>query len=587
VFRRMLGPALIILVATSVAVSSSALGSSSARKDADQLSKINHIVVIYEENHSFDNLYGGWEGVNGIGGPGYAAHSTQRDIGGTAYTCIPQLDVNLTVPPLTKVCSGTMRAGNPIGPTPFDSHFTNGPFKIDDFIAATDKTCPPPSVFAPNGVLKNSAGALEGGCTRDIVHRFYQEQFQFDGGAQDHYALGSDAGDLTMGYYDTQSLPIYQYLHQDGHPHYAIEDNFFQGAFGGSFLNHQYLISATAPAYTGAVPANLRSILDSNGFPNAGYPLYTPTCATQPCTVSDQAVTATCPVPRGMLCGDYAVNTIQPNSWPYSSPGSAKLPLLTTNNIGDELTKANVSWAWYSGGWSNAVGDVGGPGWTNGTNGSSCTDPNHSTSNSTYPRCPDFLFQYHHQPFNYFREYAVDSSFKPFDAAGRAHLQDEQAFIDAASASKGNNCQIPAVSFVKPLGEENEHPGYTSEARGSNHLVDDLIKPIEDGGCAKDTMIIVTYDEFGGQWDHVAPPGQGNTNGPHDQFGPGTRIPTLVISPRLKGNFVVDSAEHDTASILATIEDRFGVAPINGNDGRDAKVNDLATVYDAHQVDDD
>ena len=75
-------------------------------------------------------------------------------------------------------------------------------------------------------------------------------------------------------------------------------------------------------------------------------------------------------------------------------------------------------------------------------------------------------------------------------------------------------------------------------------------------------MVIVTYDEFGGQWDHVSPPGQGNDNGPHDIWGPGTRIPALVIAPHLKGTFVVDSTEHDTTSILATIEHRFGLAPL-------------------------
>src|SRR5262249_21517592 len=123
----------------------------------------NPIGALDEETRSFDILYGGWKGVNGIGGPGYASHATQKDVGGAAYTCIPQLDVNLNVPPLSKVCSGTMRAGSPPALTPFDSHFTNGPFKIDDFIAPTDKTCPPPRVFAANGVLKDSPGATEGG----------------------------------------------------------------------------------------------------------------------------------------------------------------------------------------------------------------------------------------------------------------------------------------------------------------------------------------------------------------------------------------------------------------------------------------
>ena len=80
-FRRLLAPVLFLLVAATVAVSSSATGATSARKDADQLSKINHIVVIYEENHSFDNLYGGWEGVNGRSDAD-AAHTLQVGQGG-------------------------------------------------------------------------------------------------------------------------------------------------------------------------------------------------------------------------------------------------------------------------------------------------------------------------------------------------------------------------------------------------------------------------------------------------------------------------------------------------------------------------
>src|SRR5215467_10258651 len=61
---------------------------------SDQLQKIDHIVVIYEENHSFDNLYGGWEGVNGLQNAD-AAHTTQVDQNGAAYSCLQQNDVNL------------------------------------------------------------------------------------------------------------------------------------------------------------------------------------------------------------------------------------------------------------------------------------------------------------------------------------------------------------------------------------------------------------------------------------------------------------------------------------------------------------
>ena len=167
-------------------------------------------------------------------------------------------------------------------------------------------------------------------------------------------------------------------------------------------------------------------------------------------------------------------------------------------------------------------------------------------------------------------------SLKWFGAA----LQDEVAF-DSLAQSSNKECNLKPVSFVKPIGEENEHPGYGSEHAGSTHLVD-LLSMIQDSACAKNTMVIVTYDEFGGQWDHVSPPGQGNDNGPHDKFGPGTRIPALIFAPGLDGSFGVDSTEHDTTSILATIEHRFGLAPLST---RDAQVSDLSSVWSANVVD--
>ena len=88
-------------------------------------------------------------------------------------------------------------------------------------------------------------------------------------------------------------------------------------------------------------------------------------------------------------------------------------------------------------------------------------------------------------------------------------------------------------------------------------------------------MVVVTYDEFGGQWDHVKPPTQKKIS---DAFGPGTRIPAIVIAPNLPGAHAVDSKSHDTTSILATIEHRFGLPALSSRDGA---VNDLATAYSA------
>ena len=519
------------------------------------LDQVNHIVVIYEENHSFDNLYGGWEGVNGLGGAPAANTLQLKQDNVTPYACLLQNDVNLTAPPQPADCVGET----------YSSHFANAPFDIGAYIPSDARTCPQPGVFAPNG-LTPSPSNLPGGCTRDMVHRFYQEQYQLNNGAQNRYVTGSDAAGLAMGNYNTRSLPIYAYLHSDGAPKYAIADDFFQGAFGGSFLNHQWLIAAASPVWPGAPVAN-HSIIDSNGMPT-GYPLYTPTGP-----VLDRQLTQVCPsaVPN-RACGDYAVNTIQPAYQPFR--GSPQLPPQTGTTIGDELSAAGVSWAWYSGGWSNADGDVNAPGWTNGTTFGVCSDPDSSLNgkDSTTGKwyCPNKVFQFHHQPFNYYANYAPGTP-------GRAHLQDEQSFIGLANASR-SECKLNSVSFIKPVGLENEHPGYTSENRGSDHLVD-LLSMINKSACKRDTMVVVTYDEFGGQWDHVAPPGQGGTAGPHDLWGPGTRIPALVIDQRLRGQFVVDHTQYDTTSILATIEARYGLAPLSS---RDAAVNNLSAVFDAH-----
>ena len=228
------------------------------------------------------------------------------------------------------------------------------------------------------------------------------------------------------------------------------------------------------------------------------------------------------------ITGDFAVNTIFPAVAPTIA-AAPKLPLLTDATIGDRLTGAGVSWNWYSGGWNDAVAGH--------------ADP---------------LFQYHHQPFNYYANYAA--------APGRNHLKDELDFVAAAQAGT-----LPAVSFVKPIGADNEHPGYTDLIRGENHL-EALINAVRNGPNWSDTAIVITYDEHGGFWDHVAPP----TDAQHsDIWGPGSRVPTIVISPLAKRHFV-DHTLYDTTSILATIEHRWDLMPLST---RDANANDLRRAF--------
>jgi phospholipase C len=127
------------------------------------------------------------------------------------------------------------------------------------------------------------------------------------------------------------------------------------------------------------------------------------------------------------------------------------------------------------------------------------------------------------------------------------------------------------------------------------HLVN-LIKAIVNGPNGNDTLIIVTYDEFGGSWDHVPPPphqrrdrdddqrrgdrdddqGRGDRKPVHDVWGPGTRVPGLLIAKKFRQSGV-DHADHDTTSILKLIEERFHLQPLGP---RDAKVISLKTALE-------
>jgi acid phosphatase len=95
---------------------------------------------------------------------------------------------------------------------------------------------------------------------------------------------------------------------------------------------------------------------------------------------------------------------------------------------------------------------------------------------------------------------------------------------------------------------------------GDAHI-DDLLNKIEKSPIWNSSVIIITYDEHGGYWDHVPPPKV-------DRWGPGLRVPTMIISPFAKKGFV-DHTVYDTTSILKLIERRFYLAALGTRD-RDA-----------------
>ena len=131
--------------------------------------------------------------------------------------------------------------------------------------------------------------------------------------------------------------------------------------------------------------------------------------------------------------------------------------------------------------------------------------------------------------------------------------------------------RLPAVAFVKPIGADNEHPGYADIARGQQHAAD-LVRRLQASAAWKRTVIIMTHDENGGFWDHVAPPVV-------DRWGPGARVPSIVVSP-LSRRGVVDHTMYDTTSILRFIEWRHDLTPLGT---RDAAAANLLNTLDVKE----
>lgn len=464
------------------------------------LSAIQTVVVIYAENRGFDHLFGRFPGANGLSAA-TATQMTQLDRNGTPLTELPPIAGNGLTDPSdpTQVPTEETR-GHP-----------NAPYALDD-TAGYD--------VGLNYKL------------HDLVHRFYQNQMQINHGQNNMFAAWSDAGGEVMGHFDTSdSMALWAIAQQ-----YTLADNFFQAAFGGSFLNHQYLICACAPydfktandpaTYAGNIAAvandGVSLQLDPNSPASAidGVPVF---------------------VRDGIVTPDfYGVNTMQPPYQPsanapanggdpaYADPAKANtLSPQTATTIGDLLTQKGVSWAWYAGAWQAAL-------------------------DHTAPA--NVSFQYHHQPFNYYANYA------PGTPARAEHLRDA-GLGGAALIQAIDSGTLPAVTFYKPQGNQNEHAGYADVADGDQHIAD-VISHLERSPQWSHMVVLVTFDENGGWWDHVAPP-QG------DRWGPGTRIPAIIVSPFAKRHYV-DHAQYDTASALRLITDVFGLPELPGLQARDA-----------------
>jgi phospholipase C len=168
----------------------------------------------------------------------------------------------------------------------------------------------------------------------------------------------------------------------------------------------------------------------------------------------------------------------------------------------------------------------------------------------------DFVFTYH-----LFLQGQIPSLDK--DTSG--HIAGIEQFLDDARKGK-----LPAFTYLEPRwiapqGTTSYHPG-GDLVPGEQHLLE-IFEALQDGPDWESTLLVITFDEHGGIYDHVAPPYAENPypNDSVDGFNfdlMGVRVPTILVSPLIPEKTVFRSSTavaYESTSILATLLDWFGV----------------------------
>jgi len=511
---------------------------------------IKHLVVIFQENISFDHYFGTYP-------------TAQNKTGETPFTASPRTPKSIN---------------NLITPLDTTNHFL--PLVGVDLLNHNPNSSPT-APAAPNNSKQNGAGAANPfrlspaqALTADQGHNEGPEQSAYNNGLMDGFpAWVGTAGPppspppaavatkgLVMGYYDGNTVTaLWNYAQ-----YFAMSDNSWVTQFGPSSPGAINLIAGQTNGFTATM----------NVFGPGGVLLHPTHEAYGDASNSPSNVT---------LIGD-----ADPLLDVCSNPAIDQVTM-TGRNIGDLLNAKNVTWGWFEGGFDLTIVNK------NGTTG--CL----RQTNPTAPGTPAFTsvdYIPHHQPFQYFASTRNPQHARPSSvgAIGRSlipgttmpepanHQYDIHDFFDALNA--GN---LPSVSFLKAAAFEDGHAGY-SDPLDEQHFLVRVINALQKSPHWESTAVIIAYDDSDGWYDHQMPPivnpsfnpaldtlnGHGLCNRGFQQGTPtpaaplnggfgqaawgrcgyGTRVPLLVISPFAKRNYV-DHTLTDQTSVLRFIEDNW------------------------------
>jgi phospholipase C len=263
---------------------------------------------------------------------------------------------------------------------------------------------------------------------------------------------------------------------------------------------------------------------------------------------------------------------------------------MSGKNIGDLLNAANVTWGFFTGGFTP----------TSFNNGIAVCGSSHTSIGGV--TIGDYIP--HHEPFQYYPDTANPHHLPPTSVAMIGHSDQANHQYDLtsfwAAADHGN---MPAVSWLKAPAFQDGHAGYSDPLDEQTFLVN-TINHLQHLPSWKHTAVVIEYDDSDGWYDHVMPPVVSHSNDPlsdaltgagscgtpaagafEDRCGYGPRLPLLVISPWAKHNFV-DHTLTDQTSTLRFIEDNWLHGARIDSQSFDNIAGSLANMFDFHHQSD-
>jgi len=556
---------------------------------------IRHVVVIFQENVSFDHYFGTYPNAANTDGQTFHAKGDTPSVNGL---------------------SGSLLTANPNGVNP--ARYAN-----------TANTASPSTVI-----------------TCDQGHNYADEQTAFDGGAMDKFVTsvgtGSGANPVTgttcdakevMNYYDGNTVTaLWRYAQ-----HFAMSDNSYNTTFGPSSPGAINLVSGdtgnvdtTHEAGTVSVATPTAPNADITADGTGGYSL---TSDAQP--FYDDCSTRDAVAMKGINVGDQLSHAGISWGWfqggfvpsePYATAEAAQTaPHGTGTFIADEFkNKYNLATpspksATIAQGLCNTYHAVG------------AGLPSPATGSGQYGWKGDYIP--HHEPFQYFATTANPHHLPPaslsavgtdtqtfsggsygvgtpnFDTANHQYdMSDWNSLVAAITAGQLPPSALPAVSFLKAPGYEDGHAGY-SDPIDEQEFVASTINALMKTPDWKSTAVFINYDDSDGWYDHAFATGSANPSvllpinpsaspadnlfnsvakpytagasqscantsagqsgssalgGEQGRCGLGPRLPMIVVSPFAKSNYV-DHALSDQSSITRFIEGNWGLTDISGS----------------------